>query len=252
VPGPSLWDHHSLMKRKAGTVKETFKVQKRRKTASRETLGKITGKISPASTTLAKCPGPFSGKRFMTFLYENALQKVSGGTNVVTIQTKPNDMYDYDNTGEVGNKQPLFFDALLTASGPYKQYKVHSWKTTYYFINQTASPVDIFVSPPLNAANECDTVAEADNFPGVSRLRLTAATGSKNYGQLTVTGHVKDVYPSYEGDSSFTGNYNSSPTNAVYQVCVIKASDGTTAADVYVSVKHEAFTELQLVDAIVS
>jgi len=30
-----------------------------------------------------------------------------------------------------------------------------------------------------------------------------------------------------------------------------RGSDGTTAADVYVSVKHEAYTELQLVDAIV-
>jgi len=35
-------------------------------------------------------------------------------------------------------------------------------------------------------------------------------------------------------------------------VVVIRGSDGTTAADVYVSVKHEAYTELQLVDAIVS
>jgi len=32
---------------------------------------------------------------------------------------------------------------------------------------------------------------------------------------------------------------------------VIRGSE-TTAADVYVSVKHEAYTELQLVDAIVS
>jgi len=51
---------------------------------------------------------------------------------------------------------------------------------------------------------------------------------------------------------AFTGNYNASPTNPVYQVVVIRGSDGTTAADVYVSVKHEAYTELQLVDAIVS
>jgi len=28
------------------------------------------------------------------------VSKVSGGTNVVTVQVKPNDMYDYDNTGE--------------------------------------------------------------------------------------------------------------------------------------------------------
>jgi len=48
----------------------------------------------------------------------------------VTVQVKPNDMYDYDNTGEAGNKQPLYYDALLSASGPYKQYKTISWKTT--------------------------------------------------------------------------------------------------------------------------
>jgi len=48
------------------------------------------------------------------------------------------------------------------------------------------------------------------------------------------------------------GITNASPTNPVYQVVVIRGSDGTTAADVYVSVKHEAYTELQLVDAIVS
>jgi len=56
----------------------------------------------------------------VTFLYENALSKVSGGTNVVTVQVKPNDMYDYDSTGDAGNKQPLYYDALLSASGPYK------------------------------------------------------------------------------------------------------------------------------------
>jgi len=58
----------------------------------------------------------------------------------VTVQVKPNDMYDYDNTGEAGNKQPLYYDALLSASGPYKQYKTISWKTTWYFMNQTACP----------------------------------------------------------------------------------------------------------------
>jgi len=108
--------------------------------------------------------------------------------------------------------------------------------------------VDIFISPPLNAAMNA-TRRRSRQFPGVKRLRLTAATGSKNYGQITTTGHLRDVYPSYEGDSAFTGNYNAS-LQPVYQVVVIRGSDGKTAADVYVSVKHEY--ELQLVDAIVS
>jgi len=93
----------------------------------------------------------------------------------VTVQVKPNDMYDYDNTGEAGNKQPLYYDALLSASGPYKQYKTISWKTTWYFMNQTACPVDIFISPPLNAANEC-TPSQKQTISPVKRLRLTAAT----------------------------------------------------------------------------
>jgi len=52
----------------------------------------------------------------------------------VTVQVKPNDMYDYDNTGEAGNKQPLYYDALLSASGPIK-YK--TFMKTVYFMNQT-------------------------------------------------------------------------------------------------------------------
>jgi len=87
-------------------------------------------------------------------------------------------------------------------------------------------------------------------FPGVKRLRLTAATGSKNYGQITTTGHLRDVYRRMRV-IRVHGELQRIPTTSI-QVVVIRGSDGTTAADVYVSVKHEAYTELQLVDAIVS
>jgi len=108
------------MKRKLERSSSTQgKKAKLQRTSTLE-LGRITGKVAPSSTTLSRAGGPFSGKKFVTFLYENALSKVSGGTNVVTVQVKPNDMYDYDNTGEAGNKQPLYYDALLSASGPYK------------------------------------------------------------------------------------------------------------------------------------
>jgi len=89
----------------------------------------------------------------------------------VTVQVKPNDMYDYDNTGEAGNKQPLYYDALLSASGPINNTRqFHGRHVVFHESNRVS--VDIFISPPLNAANECDTVAEADNFPGVKRLRF--------------------------------------------------------------------------------
>jgi len=88
------------MKRKLERSSSTQgKKAKLQRTSTLE-LGRITEKVAPSSTTLSRAGGPFSGKKFVTFLYENALSKVSGGTNVVTVQVKPNDMYDYDNTGE--------------------------------------------------------------------------------------------------------------------------------------------------------
>lgn len=227
---------------------------KKRKTAiGGDVLGRITGKIPASSTTLSRAPGPFSGRKYVTFLYENALTRVGGATNVLNVTTKPNDMYDYDNSGDAGNKQPLYYDTLMTASGPYRQYKVISWKTTYYFVNNTTGvPIDIFISPPIAATAEFDSLAEADNFPGVKRLRLTGSGGSKSMGQVTVTGHVKDVFPTYADDAAFVGAYNGSPGTIIYQVALIRGSDGSTAPDVYVSVKHEAYTELNYLDAVVS
>lgn len=225
---------------------------KKQRTGESTKLGKITGKISSASTTLAKSSGPFSGKKYVTFLYENALTTISGAANVVTSSVKPNDMYDYDNGTDFGNKQPLYFDVLLSASGPYKQFKVISWKTTFYFVNNGATAVDIFVSPPITGVAEADSLAEMDNFPGVSRLRLTKSGGCKDYGELVVTGHVKDLFAAYADDLQLAGGYGSSPQTLAYQTILARGSDGTTAASVMVSVKHEAFTELINVDAIVS
>jgi len=85
-----------------------------------------------------------------------------------------------------GNKQPLYFDTLFTASGPYKQYKVHSWKATWTFVNTSATPQSIWVIPPIAAAAEIDSAAEADNFPGVKRLYLAPNGGGDSKGTVTV------------------------------------------------------------------
>lgn len=218
-----------------------------------ENFGRITGKVSKGNTTLAKAVGPFGQKKYLTFLYENLMQKFSGSTNVLTTTVKPNSMYDFDNGAEFGNKQPLYYDVLLTASGPYKQYRVISWKTTYYFENSTECPVNIWVGPPVAATAETDSVAEVDNWPGVKRLRLTQKYGSKTFGEIVVTGHVGDVYPTFSSDyASYTGQYNTDPGLPIYQGIVIQAADGSTIPIVYASVKHEAYTELGLVDSLVS
>lgn len=214
-------------------------------------LGRITGRVAPSKTTLARSLGPFQGKKFVTLLYENALTLMNG-TTFGTYNIGCNDAYDVDKTTVYGNKQPLYYDTLLTGGGPYKQYKVHSWKTTYTILNDSTIPINVWVMPPNSGTAELDLVSELDNFPGVVRKYLSQRNGANNATEVTVTGHVADVFPGYKDDVTFIGSYNSSPQTIVYGGLGIQSGDGSTTYEVYVAIKHEMYVELQLVDALVS
>lgn len=206
-------------------------------------------------TTLQKLPdGPFPRSKNTTLVYENALTSVTPAAALVALSTKPNSAYDYDNsTGAAfGNKQPLYWDTLMTASGPYKNYKVSSWKTTYTIVNMTDEPLIVFAMPPISATSEIDSLAEADNFPGVVRLYLTGKSGSKGIGKVTTYGNVKDVYTSASNDLGFVGGYNGDPAYVVYSGLLLASANGSTNVEARVAVRHEMKTTLQVVDALVS
>ena len=127
--------------------------------------------VGSRKTTLQRFPdGPFPRSKNVSLVYENALTATGTGTSgLLTLGTKPNSAYDYDNSSGAafGNKQPLYYDALLSASGPYKNYKVNSWRTTYTIVNNSDAPMTCWAIPPISAPGEVDSAAEADNFPGV-------------------------------------------------------------------------------------
>lgn len=206
-------------------------------------------------TTLQRFPdGPFPRSKNVSLVYENALTATGTGTSgLLTLGTKPNSAYDYDNSSGAafGNKQPLYYDALLSASGPYKNYKVNSWRTTYTIVNNGDSPMTIWALPPISATSEIDSAAEADNFPGVKRLYLSSKGGSKSTGTITVTGNVADVYTSATGEGGLIAAYNADPTYLVYGGLILQTADATNIA-AYVAVRHVMNTTLQVVDAIVS
>ena len=64
-------------------------------------------------------PFPVSKKTQMVYTYGYA-QPASAAFDYFTIAC--NDMFDLDRTtlGKLGNKQPTFFDAILSSTGPYK------------------------------------------------------------------------------------------------------------------------------------
>lgn len=232
----------------------TKRSAKRSKTSNgSKILGKIgAAYVPPSSTTMATCSGPFSASKFVNFLYENELTKINPGLTFWASSHVNNDMFDFDKSGYYGNKQPLYYDSLLSGTGPYKAYKVISWKTTFTVVNASTVPVTVWVAPALTAAGEVDTAAEADNFPGVKKLFLTEATGSHQMGTITVTGHIDDVFNGFEKDLNMLGAYNTGPGSPIYGSLLAHSADGVANAIVYVAVRHEAYTELLQVDSLVS
>jgi len=235
----------------AGSRKTSAKKAKR--THNNSVLGSLGGsKVSPSQTTLARAPGPFLGRKYVDFIYENGLTKLGGATTFVPVQIVCNSAYDVDNGGYLGNKQPLYYDKLLTAAGPYLQYKVVSWKTTWTIVNTQAVPVNVFVHG-AHALTDFNTVVEAENFPGTKRLYLTESGGSKNTGSVTVTGNISDFNGMVDKGREWIGVYNTAPGISIGGTCLIASADGTaTVANVYVSIKHEMYTELSVIDCEVS
>lgn len=235
----------------AGSRKTTAKKAKR--THNNSVLGSLGGsKVSPSQTTLARAPGPFLGRKYVDFIYENGLTKLGGATTFVPVQIVCNSAYDVDNGGYLGNKQPLYYDKLLTAAGPYLQYKVVSWKTTWTIVNTQAVPINVFVHG-AHALTDFNTVVEAENFPGTKRLYLTESGGSKNTGTVTVTGNISDFNGMVDKGREWIGVYNTAPGISIGGTCLVASADGTaTVASVYVSIKHEMYTELSVIDCEVS
>lgn len=196
-------------------------------------------------------PFPVSKKTKMVYTYGYA-QPASAAFDYFTIAC--NDMYDPDRTalGKLGNKQPTFFDAILSSSGPYKIFYVESWETTWTVINMTSVPVRMYVAPALNVSTEVDSQTEAENFPGVIIRDLTHNDGSENKVSIKVKGSVKDIYPSSSKDKDLTGTYGSSPTTSIFGTLCLASGDGTTALNCFVSVKHVFHVRLESQDAIVS
>lgn len=216
-----------------------------------EKLGRYNP-VHPNQTTLSRSLGPFTGKKFVELVYWQsplAQATTAGGSNFVVVS---NSAYDFDNSGTLGNKQPIYYDQLLSSSGPYKSCKVTSWKTTWTFINASTQGVNIWMSPPLGSSTEMDIVAEADDFPGVKKLTLTAEAGSKSMATVTTTGHVRDVFPAEPYSKDFVSAWNASPVNLCVQTIVYQPADGAAVTKLYAGVKHVMYCELGQLDSIVS
>lgn len=230
----------SMMKRKYDRTRSRSAPKKR--VARKTTMQELTLRT------------PFPRQKKCDMLYEHPLTHV-GGATYFKCEIANNDMFDFDRTGGnvFGNKQPLYFDDLFGANGPYKEFYVGSWETTYTVINETAEcGLNVYALPSTGVGAELDSITEAANFPGVVTEYLTSKGGSKDIVTITIRGNVKDHTASSVRDDNFLGSYASSPTAILYGGILVSSADGASNLTAAIAIKHVFHAECQWIDALIS
>lgn len=214
VPGGSSYISRRktrLGKRKRGDL---YTSSKKRKVAARPRkaatvprtygLGKYTGE------------GPFPIKLLTTLMYRTTLRSITGSSANGTVFTKLalNDLYDFDFSGDSENKQPLFFDQLFSATGPYTRYEVQSWRTKITVFNRASEPMTVYFNGrgTVVSTGEEDSVAELVNRPFMSAVQLGPAGSGADRGLLSTWGKWSDHNKESQDNSAA---YNASPSTQV-------------------------------------
>lgn len=164
-----------------------------------------------------------------------------------------NGMYDFDIDNLLGNKQPLYFDELVTVDGPYKNFRVKSWKSKIEIINDSVDPLLVYWAQG-SAITEIDTLIEVQNRPNVRELILTQRDGDKNHGTIVAPGKVGDIYGSMRNPGDLTGSSASNPTVPVIGTLFLYNPGGlvSTPVNCWVKITHDFIVELCNADAILS
>lgn len=189
-----------------------------------------------------------------TLRYNSNMIQINPSAASVYYSFDLNAMYDFDFDNLVGNKQPLYFDELLTVDGPYRTYTCKKWVTKIHIINASGDPLICYWSQG-SAVNDSDTLIEVQNKPNVRELILTQNDGGKNSGTIVAPGSINEIYGKRLDPSGMTGHYTSNPASLAKGTLYLYNPGGvvTTPVRAWVKITHDFIdVELGTTDAIIS
>ena len=191
---------------------------------------------------------PFPKVKNCTLLYKQpSITLTSGGVSgTILTRFRCNSLYDFDVDNNFLDKQPLYFDQLLSVTGPYKNYKVNAWKTTITVTNLTDRALQVYFDQgTVNSITDADTSTEVQNRQGVINKLITAQANAKP--QLTFTSYRKlnSFVPKIANQATeYTGTYAADPTNLIISSLLLTNLDpaSITVFQAQVSVTHTFYT----------
>lgn len=176
----------------------------------------------------------------------------SGAASVSYTIWKPNDMFDFDFSNNLANKQPLFFDQLLTTTGPYKRYMVYAWKTKLTVFNLSDRPIELFVDTnSVNTTGDADTTSEIVDRRGVIKKIITGQANARPYVTFSWYKTLKSLVPSgRDSIAVWSGTPSTSPPNYVSNTLYGRSIDGAAGHSYRVKISHVFYCKLFETDAI--
>jgi len=215
-----------------------------------KTSSKRNARLTPEMYTPAQT---FPDVMTTTLRYNSNMARANPAAASTYYSFYLNGMFDFDVDNFLGNKQPLYYDELLTADGPYRNYKVKSWDTKIILINKSPEPLLVYWSQ-ANAIAESDSLLEVQNRPNVQELILTNSDGDKNMGTIISKGNVRQIHGSIRNPTDLTGSPSANPSVACYGTLFFYNPGGVavTPVDCWVKIVHDFHVELATADAVSS
>ena len=228
----------------------------KRNAPARKQPKKYTKKPMRMSRTLTTVP--FPKIRQCTFIYKQPSVNIPSSliNGKILIRLNANGMFDFDADNYLADKQPLFYDQMFSAVGPYRYYKVNAWKTKLTVTNLTNNALQVYYDQgTIGSIVEADTAVEAQNRPGVIYNLLTGAANAKP--QCTIKSYktTRSFAPRVVSSGlDYGASYNANPLNTITSTLLVTNLDATdfTQFNCVVTVEHVFFATCYLQDSTLS
>lgn len=210
--------------------------------------------IGGPKAVLIKQPFPKVMNTCLVYKQPSVYINSNGVSSSWTQIWRSNSLFDYDYSNALGNKQPLFYDTLCTATGPYQNYRVNAWSAKITIINLSDKPMNVYYDPVSYSIAEADTQTEMQNRRGVIYRMLTAQSNSKPMTTIKSFVRVKDFAPDIVSSSeNYSADSSADPSKILYSQLLWGPIDlSTTAYNVAIQVETKFYCTFYNADSVQS
>lgn len=197
-----------------------------------------------AVSKISKNPFPREWKTTFSWMPSQVLLAPGAASGAFVLRL--NDLYDPDYSNSLGNSQPLYFDQLLSATGPYQKFRVDGWRVKIELVNVSPNtsggspmPLDIYLMQGATNAVDVDTFNELISSPGVETAILGPSGTTLGQRSWNFNGRLKDYIPDNTSvDLSWCGDYTTTPSSCIFMGVGYRNGDAvdTTAIKLFVKV----------------